>query len=160
MEIWDILDEIEDIIKSAIRIPFSGKAVIDAEFLLEKIDRIRAVLPGELEEARTLLEEQQQMFNEASRTAQQIIDESKYQAARIIEHSEITRQAESVSKEIVTKAEELAREIKLEANQYAEELLTYMERVLREGLNSIQKGRSQLKELMDQNLRLKDPKAQ
>lgn len=148
MELYKILDEMEEMIKSAPRIPLSGKAIIDSEYFLEKVDRLRAILPGEVEEARSLLEEQQKMFAQASKAAQQIIDDSKYQAARIVENSEITKQAESVSREIIARAEQLAQEIRGEASQYAEDLLSYMERVLKEGLGSIQKGRSHLREII------------
>ena len=90
MEFYEILDEMEDMLHEAIKVPISGKVLVDPQRLLEKVDQLRAVLPEELGEARSLLEEQQSVFAKAEEVAQQIIEESKYEAARIVENTEIT----------------------------------------------------------------------
>ena len=46
MEIFRILDELELMIKDSRKVPLSnGKVIIDAYLFLDRIDRIRAILP-------------------------------------------------------------------------------------------------------------------
>lgn len=146
MEIIAILDEIEERIKESKKVPFSGKTLIEPEYLLDKLDRIRAVLPEEIEAARLVINEQERIFEEATREAKGFVEDSMYQAARLVENDEITRQAKQVAEEIIAKGQSVALEIHESANEYADQVLGYLEQVLKDSLISVQKGRAEIKE--------------
>ena len=66
MEIFRIMDEIEMIIKEGKKIPlYSGKTLVDVNRLLDRLDRMRAVLPEELETARILLQDKERIVQDA-----------------------------------------------------------------------------------------------
>ena len=51
MEVMKLLDEMEELVEDSGRIPLTGKVIIESEDLLDKVDRIRSILPEELRQA-------------------------------------------------------------------------------------------------------------
>lgn len=146
MEIFKILDELEILVKESKKMPFSNtKVVVESDLLLDRVDRLRAVLPEELETARLIMSEKQRIIKEACGQADEYLEQSRDRVARMMDDSEITRNALRMSEEILAKAEEIAREIRDEANEYAENVLGHMEIVLRKGLENIIKGKEEIR---------------
>ncbi|HWP98511.1 MAG TPA: ATPase [Syntrophomonadaceae bacterium] len=146
MEIYRVLDELELIMKESRKIPFSnGKIIIETHTFLDRLDRIRAILPEELETAKLVLTEKDRIVREACDEAEQYVELSKDKVARMVDESEITQQAMKVAEEIVAKAEEVAVEIRRDANEYAEGVLAHMEIVLKRGLEAVSQGRDDIK---------------
>ena len=52
MEIFTLLDTLEDILDKSRNLPFSGKTIVDKEELLELLKEIRLKLPDELKQAK------------------------------------------------------------------------------------------------------------
>jgi geranylgeranyl pyrophosphate synthase len=106
IEIFRILDDMESILKDGKKLPLSsGKNIIDSGEFLERIDRLRAILPEELETARLLISEKERIIKEAYQQADQYVDESRHKVARMVDDSEITRNAVKMAEEIVQRAE-------------------------------------------------------
>lgn len=146
MEIFRILDELELLLKQGKTIPFSGgKTLIEAHRFLDRVDRIRAILPEELETARLVLSEKDRIVNDACAEAEQYMEHSKHKVARMVTDSEITKNAMGIAEEIVAKGEQVAREIRQDADDYADGVLSHMEIVLRKGLDAIAQGREELR---------------
>ncbi len=146
MEIFKILDELEGLVKESKKMPFSNtKVVVESDILLDRVDRLRAVLPEELETARLVISEKQRIIKEACGQADEYLEQSRDRVARMMDDSEITKNALRMSEEILAKAEEIAREIRGEANQYAENVLNHMELVLKKGLENIIKGKEEIR---------------
>ncbi|NLW45049.1 MAG: ATPase [Syntrophomonadaceae bacterium] len=146
MEIIMLLDELEDEIKSAKRVPLTAKSLIDADYVLEKLDRIRAVLPEEIKTAIKIIDERDRIFEDARRESKYILDDTRFQAAKMISDDEITRNATQLAEEMINKSKAVSQEIREGANQYAMELLTYVEKVLNESLKSVEQGLRELSE--------------
>ncbi len=146
MEIIMLLDELEDEIKNAKRMPLIAKALIDADYVLEKLDRIRAVLPEEIQTAIKIIDERDRIFEDARRESKYILEDTRFQAAKMISNDEITRNASQVAEEMINKSKALSQEIREGANKYAIELLTYLEKVLNESLKSVEQGLRELNE--------------
>ncbi len=141
-----LLDELEDEIKSAKRVPLTAKSLIDADYVLEKLDRIRAVLPEEIKTAIKIIDERDRIFEDARRESKYILDDTRFQAAKMISDDEITRNATQLAEEMINKSKAVSQEIREGANQYAMELLTYVEKVLNESLKSVEQGLRELSE--------------
>lgn len=132
--------------------PFSnGKAMIESHRFLDRLDRIRAILPEELETAKILINQKDKIVTEACAEAEKYVEQSKDKAARMVDDNEITRNAMSVAEEIVNKAEQVSMEIRRDANEYAEGVLSHMEIVLRRGLDAVTQGKEDIKEALKNN---------
>lgn len=145
MEIFRILDELEIMVKEGKKVPLSGKTMIEPNLFLDRLDRIRAILPEELEHAQLIIEEKEKIKREAYTQAQEYIRESETRASRLLDENEITKNAMQIADEIVAKAEKIADEIRRDADEYAEGVLTHMEIVLRKGLEAVLQGKEELK---------------
>ena len=54
MEIFNLLETIEDMLENSKTLPFTNKAVLDKEELLDIIKEIRLKLPEELKQAKVI----------------------------------------------------------------------------------------------------------
>ena len=52
MEIFELLETLEDIIEKSRNVPFSSKGIVDKEEMLDLIKEIRLKLPDELKQAK------------------------------------------------------------------------------------------------------------
>ncbi len=146
MEIYRILDDLESMVKDSKKLPLSsGKIIIDSNDFLDRVDRIRAIMPEELETARLVISEKERIIKEACSQADQYVDESKDKVARMVDDNEITRNAVKMAEDIVNRAEEVASDIRKEANEYAKQILTHVEMVLNRSLDTISQGKEELR---------------
>src|SRR5690606_24216657 len=146
MEIFRILDEMELLLKGSRKMPLSGgKSLVETNRFLDRVDRMRAILPEELESARSVLSEKDRIVNEACAEADQYIAQYKNEAARMVDDNEITRNAMTVAEEIIAKSERIAQQIRRDADDYADGVLGHIEYVLRKGLDTVVQGRDQIK---------------
>lgn len=146
MEIFRILDEMELLLKGSKKMPFTGgKSLLETNRFLDRLDRIRAILPEELETAKNILSEKDKIVNKAFHEANEYIEQYKSEAARMVDDSEITRNAMSVADEIIAKSERVSEQIRRDAEEYADGVLGHIEYVLRKGLDAVVQGRDQIK---------------
>lgn len=149
MEIFRILDELELLLKDSKKVPFSsGKTIVETNRFLDRLDRIRAILPEELETARLVLSERERLYNEACNEAEKYVEQSRDQVARMMDDSEITRNAKEAAEDILSRGENEARQLRKDANEYADGLLSHMEIVLRKGLDAVMQGKDDMKQIM------------
>ena len=75
MEIFTLLETLEEILEQSKKLPFTDKAIVDKEAILEVIKEIRLKLPDELKQAKWIKEERQRILVEAQNEADEIIKE-------------------------------------------------------------------------------------
>ena len=83
MEIFTLLEELEDILENCKTVPFSGKSVVDKEEILEILKEIRLKLPDELKQAKWIKEERQRILVEAQKEADFVVRTIQNEAVRI-----------------------------------------------------------------------------
>lgn len=149
MEIFRILDELELLMKGSRKVPLTGgKSIIETSRFLDRVDRIRAILPEELETARLIMAEKERIVSEACAQADQYVEHSKHHVARLVDDNEITRNAMAVAEDIIARGEEIALQVRRDANEYADGVLSHMEIVLRKGLETVVQGRDDIREAL------------
>ncbi|HHY36824.1 MAG TPA: ATPase [Firmicutes bacterium] len=145
MEIFELFDNLEELIAGAGRIPLTGKVVINEDELIEVIEQIRNALPEELRQARWVLKERKRLIADAENEAREIVQQAKDYTAKLIDENEITKMAKQQAQEIIQKAQEEARTIRLESYAYAERVLAKLEELLKNYTEAVQRGRAELK---------------
>ena len=151
MEIFKLLDEIEDLIEGSSGIPFASKVLVDKNELLEILREIRIKLPQEIEEAEKIQEERKRILAEAQNEADMMFEEAKVHIEGVVDRHELVRQAEARAEEIITRAQTSAKEIRIGANEYTDDLLKGIEQHLK-GLEDTIKGTIRTVELNRQEL--------
>ena len=145
MEIFTLLENLEEIIESGTKVPLSTKVMVDKEELNEILEEIRLKLPDELKQAKWVKEERQGIIMDAQKEADQIVRETETKIISLVDDHEITRQALAQKEEIIESADKVAREITTGTREYADALLERLEEILKEALNVVHDNRKELK---------------
>ena len=145
MEIFTLLEELEDILENSKSVPFSGKSVVDKDEILEIIKEVRLKLPEELKQAKWIKEERQRILVEAQKEADDIVKEAENRIISMINENEITKKAYEKKAEIIESANEMSREISKGTKDYADNILQGLEVALEDALKIIQNNRKELK---------------
>lgn len=145
MEIFTLLETLEEMLENSKSIPFSDKGIIDKEEMLEIIKEIRLKLPDELKQAKWVKEERQRILVEAQKEADDIVKEAENRIISMIDEHEITRKAYEQKAEIIETANEMSREISKGTKDYADSILGNIETALQNALETIQNNRRELK---------------
>ena len=145
MEIFTLLETLEDIMEKSRNVPFSTKCVVDRDEILEIVKEIRLKLPDEIKQAKWIKEERQRILVEAQNEANEIIKEAENRIISMIDEHEITRKAYEKKVEIIETANEMSREIKSGTEEYADGVLAGIEVALEDALKIIQNNRKELK---------------
>ena len=145
MEIFTLLETLEDIMEKSRNVPFSNKCIVDKEEILDIIKEIRLKLPEEIKQAKWVKEERQRILVEAQKEADGIIKEAENRIISMIDEHEITRKAYEKKVEIIETANEMSREIKSGTEEYADGVLAGIEVALEDALKIIQNNRKELK---------------
>lgn len=118
--LYKLLDKIETMILKGTPIPLTPWVVIDFEKVVDNIDKIRASVPGEIQEAQALLKKSDEIQSEAQRKSHHIIEDAQAQAQFILSESELLKavqsEAERVRKQVISDCEQ----IKLKAIEEAD----------------------------------------
>lgn len=139
-----MLFSIEELVIKSIKVPFSSRAILDEERLLDLLEELRASLPKEIEEAQALLTQRDELLAEAQRRAEAILHDACEAANRMIDENEVMSAAQAEAERVRA---ELAQEMQSQqagADRYADEVLAELEAKIARALSTIQNGRSQL----------------
>ena len=140
MKIELILDDIQELVERAKTVPLSGKKV---ERLLELIDELRTNMPKEVQQAKNIAAESNNIIESAKQEAERIVQQAEERAKMMIEQNEITRQAQQRAGEIIGKANGEASKIRQAADNYIESIMKKADDQLSENLAELKKTRQQ-----------------
>ena len=145
MEIFTLLENLEDLVETGAKVPFSSKVMVDSDELREILQEIRLKLPDELKQAKWVKEERQRIIQDANKEAEDIVREAETKIISMIDDHEITRQAIAQKEEIIESANKVSKEISMGTREYADALLERLEEILTETLGVIKNNRKELK---------------
>ena len=145
MEIFTLLETLEELLERSKTVPFTNKGIIDKEEFLEIIKEIRLKLPDELKQAKWIKEERQRILEEANKESEDIVKEAENRIISMIDEHEITKKAYEQKAEIIEAANEMSREISNGTKEYADNVLQGIEVALEDALKIIQNNRKELK---------------
>jgi len=145
VEVMKVLDEIEELVDGSGRVPLTGKVIIEAEALLDKVDRIRSLLPEELRQAQWVSKERDRILNDAQKEAEELLSKTHLEVKNLAQETEVVKEANTQAGNILMEAQQRALEIEEGANSYAFDVLKSLEDNLSKILNIVKKGQEELK---------------
>ncbi len=105
------LNNLKNALLTAPGVPLSSKKRVDADMMLEIIDELSESMPKEIESARAIEKERQNILDDARRQANQIIKDANAQAEILISEQEIVKQAHDYANAEAQRANEEAERI-------------------------------------------------
>ena len=145
MEIFTLLENINDLIENSKEIPLTHKALLNKEELLDIIKDIRLKLPEELKTAKVIKEEHDKIIAKAQEEADGIVKEAENRIISMIDEHEITKKAYEQKDKIIENANDMAREISNGTKAYADGILEGIQVALEDALKVIQNNRKEIK---------------
>ncbi len=144
MEIFTLLESLEEILESGSKVPFSSKVMVDIDELRDILEDIRLKLPDELKQAKWVKEERQRIIEDAQKEADNIIKNAESKIVTMIDDNVITKKALAQKEEIIENANKVSKEICTGTHEYANAILEKVEDVLKETLEVVQNNRREL----------------
>ena len=145
MEIFTLLENLEELIENSKKMPFTNKIMIEQDEILDIIKDIRLKLPEDLKQAKWVREERERILAEAGKEADDVVKEAENRIIAMIDEHEITKKAYEQKNQIMEAANENSRQITQGAKEYADNILASLEKSLEKTLKEISQDRKELK---------------
>lgn len=140
-----ILKEMEEAISTASKVPLSSKIMLDADSMMDYVDKIYAALPEELKKAQRVLEHSDILLEKVEDRSKKIIYEAREQAQQLTAETEIYREATSRAREMMERTEKACIELRHESVMYCYDVLGQLEENIEACLNSVKQNRADLR---------------
>jgi cell division septum initiation protein DivIVA len=143
------LDVMGATVERASSFPLSASCLINRAELLSLVERARAELPVELDEAAALLVAHQDVIARAEEEAEQVLAAARARADEMIEDSALVATARGRSEQILDAARAEAARLLREADEYCDGRLAVFEDDLGRAMAQVRRGRDRLRERSD-----------
>ena len=127
IRVMTLLDDLEEILSNASKVPFSEKAIVDSDEIRSIVDDIRLSMPKDIQQAKWVKDEQDRILNEARSEYDKVIVAAKKQAEYLVENDIIKKESEKRADALISEAENHSRYIKLRSYEYVDKLLYDMQ---------------------------------
>lgn len=127
MKVLELLEELEDIVDAATKVPMMSKVMVEAEDVFSIIREIRLALPDDVQQAKWIRDERDRILADAKTEYERIIREAKKQADYLVETNEITARATKLAQEIRDDADINAKILKMKTYDYVDKILYDMQ---------------------------------
>ena len=144
----ELITKLYDFIQDARSVPLAAdKCIVEREKVLDMLDEISNTLPGELKQAKTIVDSRTELMAKAKREAENVIRQAQAQAKQMVSQEEVYRQAQAQAAEMIRGAQEKIRELKKVTNDYVDDALKSTEAAIAEALGEIRETRSRFRKL-------------
>lgn len=141
--IEEVISTLYELVQDARGLPLGAdRCIVDRDKVLDLLDEISNQLPGELKQAKTIVQSRSEVINNAKREAENILRQAQAQAREMVTESEIYRQAQSEGEALINAAQEKIRELKQVTNEYVDDAMRRTEEAISEALAEIQDTRA------------------
>jgi uncharacterized protein YciI len=143
------LDVMGATVERASSFPLSASCLVNRAELLSLVERARAELPVELDEAAALLVAHQDVISRAEDEAELVLAAARARADEMITDSALVATARGRSEQILDAARAEAARLLREADEYCDRRLAVFEDDLERAMAQVRRGRDRLRERSD-----------
>lgn len=145
-----LIDELERLTETAIRMPVGNKILVDEAALRRLIEEMRAAVPDELRMGQRIAGERDRILAEARAQARRIIEDAQAQVNARLDEQGMVQAARQRARDIQQEAERKAAALRAEADQYVINQLNALEARLLRILREVQAGQRALTHSTDE----------
>jgi len=146
----DIIGALYDLVQDARSMPLAAdKCILERDRVLDMLDEIIAQLPGELKQARTIVESRNELISQARREAEIIMRQAQDQAKQMVTKEAIYVEAKRRAEELVGQTQDRINALKKASNEYMDESLRKTEEVIADALANVRDTRVRFRAVTD-----------
>lgn len=148
--IEELIGTLYEMIQDAKGVPFSGdKCAVERERVLDLLDEISNQLPGELKQAKSIVDSRNELITSAKREAENILKSAQAQARQLVTQEAVYNEAKTQANEMVRAAQDKIKELKQVTNDYVDDSLRRTEEAVAEALSGIRDSRAKFRALVN-----------
>ncbi len=144
-KVLNLVDELTMLLEEAK--PVFGKGnlrQVNVDEALGILDEIRDAFPAEIEQARAIVYERQNLLDDAQAEANRLIEDAKLQVRTISSENEVVRVAYLQAQQVESEARDFDRETRMGAQDYAAGVFDYLERDIDTLLGNVRRCRERM----------------
>ena len=139
--IEELIGTLYEMVQDARSVPFSSdKCAVEREKVLDLLDEISNQLPGELKQAKTIVDSRSELITNAKREAENIMKSAQAQARQLVSQEAIYLEAKNQANDMVRAAQDKIKELKKVTNDYVDDSLRRTEEAISAALGSVQQA--------------------
>lgn len=145
MDIMFLVDRLEALVNSSRRVPLSTRIMLEEADVLAIIEQLRQAIPGEIKQARRVLQDREQTIKQAQMEAEKIVNMARERAEYMINQEGILSVAKERGEQVLSDAQRDVIEARGEIESYAVDVLGNLEQQLQHHLNQVRNGLQELR---------------
>ena len=143
--IEEVISTLYEMIQDAWSLPLGAeKCVVERDKVLDLLDEISNQLPGELKQAKTIVESRNEVITNAKREAESIMKQAEQRARQLISQEAVYQEAKNEANEMIRQAQAKIRELRQVTNDYVDDALKRTEDSIASALSQVRDSRNKL----------------
>lgn len=156
--IEEIISTLYEMIQDARNVPFSGdKCAIERDKALDLLDELSNQLPGELKQAKTIVESRSDVITSAKREAETIMKQAQMQARQLVSQEAVYMEAKNQAADMIKAAQDKIKELKQVTNDYVDDNLRRTEEEIAAALSEVRESRAKFRALVNPQAKAASP---
>ena len=140
----NLIDELENLLQHSIRVPASGKLLVDEAVVRQIVGEMREAVPDEVRMGQRIASERERVLADARAQARRMLEEAQAQLNTRLDDQAVVQAARQRAREIHGEAEQRAAGLRADANSYVLAQLGALESRLQRLLREVQAGQRSL----------------
>lgn len=157
----EIISALYDLVQDAKGLPLGAdKCIVERDKVLDMLDEIIAQLPGELKQARTIVESRNELIGQARREAETLIRQAQEKAAALVKEETIYQEAKAQCQVMLQDTQNRMAELRKVSTSYMDDALRRTEEAIALSLDDVRDTRAKFKALIEAQERRENANAQ
>lgn len=144
MNIYEIIEQLEDEFDASKNFLWSKKSLVDIKKCAELVSELKRALPDAITEASYLLAQRDKILEDAKKNADKTIQEATYRAEQIVNESALVVKAENEARALIQDAQNKSEHFTQNAKCNVDKMLKSIEDYLMENLMIVRNNREEL----------------
>jgi vacuolar-type H+-ATPase subunit H len=140
----NLIDELDNLLQHGIRVPASGKILVEEAVIRQILGDMREAVPDEARLGQRIAGERERVLSDARAQARRILEEAQSQVNARLDDQAVVQAARQRAREIHSEAEQRAAGLRADANSYVLAQLGALESRLQRLLREVQAGQRSL----------------
>ena len=146
----EIISTLYDLIQDARSLPLGAdKCIIERDKALDLLDEIIAQMPGELKQARTIVESRNELIGQARREAEVLIRQAQEKADALVKEETIYQEAKNQCQLMIQQTQAKMADLRKVSTGYLDDALRRTEEAIAMSLEDVRDTRAKFKNLIE-----------
>ena len=156
--IEELITKLYDMVQDARSLPLGAdKCIVERDKVLDMLDEISNQLPGELKQAKTIVESRNEVITNAKKEAENILKQAEQRAMQMISKENVYLEAQNEANEMIKEAQVKLKELRQVTNEFVDDALKRTEESISEALVRVQDSRAKFNALTNQQEKKPSP---